>query len=164
MRLSKIFTLIIGVALVIFAIMLFRFLLPIATTVNENLKTYNTRIAYRDNYKLHTTPLATSVVEDICLNLDIKESSEHCQSNSVVYAPDLFDEIKTYFQNLPDKNKTYYVVQDKLGAYLDRCEEPYPDGSYVCHYDLRGDSIYPIAFFFDKNGVYYRIIANTGGS
>jgi hypothetical protein len=128
------------------------------------MKAYKTRIAIRDDYTLHTTPLPESVVDEICSNLSIKETSENCQPNVVVYAPELFDEIKTYFGNLPKQEKTYNVVQEKLGTYLDYCEKPYPDGSYVCHYDLQGDYVYPIFFYFDKNGMYYRIIANVGGS
>lgn len=164
MRLSRKAITILGLMLVLIAAVLIAYVLPLITKVNADLKAYETRVAYRDDYKLHTTPLPKSVVEEICTQLDIKESSEHCKSNGVIYAPDLFEEIKIYFRNLPDQDKTRDVVEDKLGAYLDYCEKPYPDGSYVCHYDLRGDSIYPIAFFFDKNGMYYRIIANTGGS
>ena len=164
MRLSKKAVSLLGITLVVFVLLLFVYVLPIVTRVNADLKAYETRVAYRDDYKLHTTPLATSTVEDVCLRFGIKESSEHCQSNAVVYAPDFFDEIKDYFRNLPDHDKTYDVVQDKLGAYLDYCEKPNPDGHYRCRYDLRGDDVYPVFFYFDKNGTYYRIIANIGGS
>lgn len=164
MKLSKKATTVLGIALVTFAVVLFVYVLPIVTKVNADLRAYETQVAYRDNYKLHTTPLDASVVEDICLKLDIKESSEHCQPNNMVFAPDFFDEIKIYFGNLPDQDKTYELVQDKLGAYLDHCEKPAPDGHYRCIYDIRGDERYPIFFYFNKDGFYYRIIANTGGS
>lgn len=164
MKLSKKAATVLGIALVIIVAGLFIYILPIITKMDADLKAYETRVAYRDDYKLHTTPLTKSVVDDICLQLDIRESSDHCQSNAVVYAPDLFDEIKTYFRNLPDQDKTYDVVRDKLGAYLDSCEEPAPDGHYRCKYDLRGDKKYPIFFYFNQGGFYYRIIANTGGS
>jgi hypothetical protein len=137
---------------------------PIALELYSDQVAYETRIAYRDDYTLHTTPLAESVVQDVCLKLGILESNEHCQPGVMVYAPDLFDEIKMYFVNLPGPNKTYEVVQDKLGAYLDYCEKPNPDGNRRCRYDLRGDDLYPVFFYFDKNDLYYRIIANTGGS
>lgn len=156
--------LVLGTILVILGVLLFVYVLPVVTKVRAGLKAYETHVAYRDNYKLHTTPLATDVVADLCLKLNITESSEHCQPNAVVYAPDLFDEIKTYFKNLPDKDKTYDTVQDYLGSYLVSCHKTTSDGHYACKYDLRGDSIYPIAFFFNENDTYFRIIANTGGS
>ena len=139
-----------GIVLVVFVpfvVFLFYYVLPAVNRVRSDLKAYDTHVAYRDNYKLHTTPLSEDVVNDICSKLEIKDSSENCKINAVVYGPDLFDEIKTYFKNLPEQDKTYDVVQEKLGVYLDYCEKPYPDGSYVCHYDLRGDNIYPILFF-----------------
>ena len=151
---------ILGITLVIFVVVLFAYVLSIVTKVRADLKAYETRVASRYDNELYTTPLPLSVVEDICLNLGIKESSENCQPNNVVYAPDLFDEIETHFKNLPDREKTYDVVQAKLGAYLDYCEKPDPDGDYRCRYDLRGDDVYPVFFYFDKNGMYYRIIAN----
>ena len=163
MRLNK-KILILGISLIIGSVLLFVYIFPFVHKVDASLLAYETRVANRDNYKLHTTPLLENVVEELCLKLDIMEFSEHCQNGVIVYAPELFGEIKTYFQNLPHPDRTYNVVQDKLGNYLDYCENPYPDGSYVCHYDLRGDNVYPILFFFDKKGTYYRIIANTGGS
>src|SRR6266498_4081310 len=99
MKLSKKAATVLGIALVIFVIVLFVYVLPIITKMNADLKAYETRVAYRDDYKLHTTPLAKSMVEDICSQLGIRESSDHCQPNAVVYAPDLFEEIKTYFRN-----------------------------------------------------------------
>ena len=131
MRLSKKAAFTLGIALVAFVVLLFAYVLPIATKVRADLRAYETRVAYRDDCKLHTTPLPESVVEDLCLKLDITGSSEHCQPNSVVYAPDLFDEIKTHFNDLPDQDKTYDIVQDKLGVYLDRCEKPYPT-EFMC--------------------------------
>jgi hypothetical protein len=132
------------------------------------MKAYETRVAYRDNYKLHTTPLDKEAVKDLCVKLDIKASSENCRINAVVYAPDLFDEVKVYFRNLPDQDKTYNNVQKLLGTYLDYCENPVPDGRYAghyrCLYDLRGDKMYPIFFLFDENDFYYEVIANIGGS
>lgn len=144
--------------------LVYLYIFPIAKTFYSDLKAYETRIAYRDNYQLHTTPLPKETVDDLCSKLFINDSSEHCKQGAVVYAPDLFDEIKMYFRSLPDKRKTHKTVEEILGTYLTFCESPYPDGSYVCHYDIRGDKIYPIAFFFDKEGFYYRIIANIGGS
>ena len=155
--------LILAITLIVL-IVAFVYIVPVVIEVNAGLRTYETQVAYRDDYKLHTTPLPKSVVDDLCLKLAIKESSEHCQSNAVVYTPDLFDEIKAYFKNPPDQDKTYQFVQEKLGVYLDYCEDPDPDGDYRCSYDLRGDDVYPVFFYFDKHGMYYELIANAGGS
>ena len=151
---------ILGITLVIFVVVLFAYVLPIVTKVRADLKAYEPHVAFRYDYVLYTTPLPISVVEELCLNLGTKEPGENCQPNNVVHAPDLFDEIEAHFKNLPDREKTYDVVQAKLGAYLDYCEKPDPDGDYRCRYDLRGDDVYPVFFYFDKNGMYYRIIAN----
>jgi hypothetical protein len=154
---------ILGITLVIFLLLL-AYVLPIITTFWTDLKAYETQVAYRDDYKLHTTPLPATTIADLCAKLGINASNEHCESKAVVYAPDLFDEIQTYFRNLPQENRTYALVEDRLGAYLDGCEKPNLDGHYRCIYDLRGDEAYPIFFYFDRDGYYYRIIANTGGS
>ena len=164
MRLSKKMIAFLGIALVIFTSLTYFYILPIVNTFNTGMKAYETRVAYRDNFRLHTTPLPEDVVDDICSKLEIKTSSENCKSGALVYAPELFDEVKLYFKNLPNQDKTYDTVQDKLGTYLVYCENPDPDGNYVCDYDLRGDDRYPIAFFFNKDGFYYQIIANIGGS
>lgn len=164
MRLNKKTIALLGITFVIFVSLIYFYLLPVANTIYTDMKAYETRVAYRDNYKLHTTSLPKSVVEDICLKLGIESSIENCKSNAVVYAPELFDEIKTYFKDMPDQDKTYGTVQDKLGTYLVSCEKPDPDGYYRCRYDLRGDKVYPIFFLFDKDNFYYEIIANIGGS
>ncbi|MEW6401949.1 MAG: hypothetical protein AB1649_09125 [Chloroflexota bacterium] len=140
------------------------YVLPVINNVSENLAAYNTRVAYRDNYKLHTTPMPQDIARDICEKLEIELTSEHCKPNAVVYAPDFFDELKEYFLNLPEEERTYAIVQSKLGEYLQYCGEPQRDGSFDCRYDFIGDGKYSFFFFFDKNNYYYRIIANTGGS
>ncbi len=166
MRLSKktIGTLVITSMIVVFVLLTCFYILPIAKMVSRDMKQYETRIAYREDYKLHTTPLPKTVVEDVCLKLSIKNSSENCRSDAVIYAPEFFDEIKSHFNDLPDQSKTYGAVQDKLGVYLIRCEKPALDGNYRCTYDLRGDEIYPFFFYYDKEGFYYQIMANIGGS
>jgi hypothetical protein len=164
MRPSKKTITILGIGLVILASLVYFYVLPIANEVYSGMKLYETHVAYRDDYKMHTTPLSQNVVDDLCLKLEVKATSENCESGVVVYAPELFDEIKTHFINLPDQDKTYNIVQNKLGSYLVECEQPDPDGDYRCRYDLQGDKIYPVFFYFDKDGFYWRIIANTGGS
>jgi hypothetical protein len=92
--------LVLRTVLAILGLLLFVYVLPVITKVRAGLKAYETHVAYRDNYKLHTTPFATGVVADLCLKLGITESSEHCQPNAVVYTPDLFDETN-FFQKSP---------------------------------------------------------------
>ena len=164
MKLSKKALLVSGIALVVLGVLIFVYLLPIVTKVRADLKAYETQVASRNDYKLFTTPLPTDVVHDICSKLNLKETNENCEPDAIVYAPDLFDEITTYFNNLPNQDKTYDAVQAYLGNYLVSCQKTTSDGHYACDYDLRGDRIYPIAFFFDENDVYFQIIANTGGS
>lgn len=155
---------VLGILLLACIAVFYIYVLPVAKTVRADIQEYETRIAIRDDYTLHTTPLDKSVIEDICQKLDIQTSSANCQPNAVVYAPDFFDEIKAYFRDLPDQDKTYTIVQDKLGNYLVFCNEPNPDGHYRCRYDLRGDNRYPVFFRFDKNNFYYEVIATIGGS
>lgn len=120
-------------------------------------------VAYRDNYKLHTTPLSQTVVDDLCSKLGLKDTSPRCEPGAVVYAPELFDEIKLYFRDLSRPEKTYETVQKVLGPYLVACEAPDFEGYFRCRYDLQGDSVYPLFFDFDQTGHYWQIIAHTGG-
>lgn len=165
MRLSKKTNVVLGIALVVFVFLICLYnIFPVANTVYTRVIVYKTSVAYRDNYKLHTTPLPKNVVDDLCLKLFIKDSSESCNPDAIVYAPDLFDEVKAYFNGLSDESKTYEAVQSILGTFLIHCGTPDLKGRYRCQYDLRGDKIYPIAFYFDKHNFYYQIMANTGGS
>jgi hypothetical protein len=164
MRPNKKTIALLGIASAICISITYLYILPIVRTVSTDLNAYATRIAYRDNYKLHTTPLSSDVVDDICSKLGIKVSSENCGPNAEVYAPDFFDEIKAHFRNVSAEDKTYANVQDILGAYLAYCEEPHPSGDYRCRYDLRGDQRYFVFIWFDKDNFYYHIMANTGGS
>ena len=151
-------------AFAILTIVLYAYVWPVVSKVNADLKAYSTRQAISNDYTLHTTPLPQSVVDDLCLKFGIEASSEHCQPGAIVYGPDFYDEIKSYFRNLPREDRTYEVVQDKLGAYLLHCEKPHQDGGYRCTYDLRGDKVYRIGIYFDENDFYWQVQASTGGS
>ncbi len=153
-----------GIPLLVCTVLFFIYILPAAKVVIADMQAYETRVGIRDDYTLHTTPLDKSVIEDICLKLGIQTSSEDCQPNAVVYAPDLFDEIKVYFRGLPDQEKTYVTVQDKLGSFQVFCEASSSEGHYRCQYDIRGDNAYSIFFRFDENNFYYEIMAPIGGS
>jgi hypothetical protein len=163
MRLNK--GIIISLGLVFLLLVILGYILwPTASELYSDLTAYETRQATNSDYELHTTPLPLNVVEDICLQLEIESQNESCKPGAVVYAPELFDELKTYFRNLPNQDKTYTVVQNKLGIYLVNCDRTNSEGNFSCRYDLRGDGAYTVAFFFDKDGFYWQIIANVGGS
>jgi hypothetical protein len=149
--------------LVSLILLIYFFLGPAAFKIYSLGKIDETEVAYRDNYKLHTTPLPTPIVEDLCRKLNLNDTSKYCVQGALVYAPDFFEEIKTYFKNLPKQDKTYETVQAKLGSYLVLCEAPDFEGYYRCSYDFRGDAVYPIFFYFDKDGFYQEVIANSGG-
>lgn len=153
-----------SVFLVVSIIMICVFLLPIARQFNTDMNAYETQRAYRNDYTLHTTPLSEEVVKDICTKLEIKDTSEHCQLGTLVYAPDFFDEIKAYFEGVPDQEKTFITVQSKLDRYLVRCRVPDIEGYYSCKYDIRGDNKYPLFFRFNNFDFYYEILIPTGGS
>jgi hypothetical protein len=105
-----------------------------------------------------------NIAREVCKILEIEKISEHCNGNKSVYAPDFFDEIKDYFNNVPQEKRTYDFVNEKIGAYLQYCGEPSPEGYYSCRYDFIGDSKYTFSFYFDKNNYYYEVIASAGGS
>jgi hypothetical protein len=92
MRLDKKLRLAFGAVLALCLVAVTLYVLPITTQFIENERAYQTRVAYRDNYKLHTTPLSPDILFDICSKLEITETSESCQANKIVYAPELFDE------------------------------------------------------------------------
>jgi hypothetical protein len=163
MRTNQWIVISLGVVLVSLIILFYFFLGPAAYKINSLGKIDKTEVAYRDNYKLHTTPLPNTVVEDLCIKLNLKDTSKYCASGAVVYAPYFFEGIKTYFKNLPKQDKTYDTVQSKLDPYLVMCEPPDFEGYFRCSYDFRGDGVYPVFFYFDKEGFYQEIIANSGG-
>lgn len=148
----------------ILASLFYFYLLPAAKTVYVDVKEYETQVAYRDDYTNFTTPLSKDVIDDVCTKLNIQRGSKNCLPGAVVYGPDFFDEIKAYFNNLPEDKKTYEHVEQILGKYQIVCIKVNSKGEYSCDYDLRGDKRYRIAFFFYENGFYYRIMANKGGS
>lgn len=144
----------------IVAFYLIRFTVYIYTSVQQ----INARAIEQSDYTKITTPLSADVAHDLCVEFEISPTDRRCESGAVVYGPDFFSDIKTYFFALPKQDATYQTVEDKLGAYRVSCEHPDNEGHYSCRYDIRGDGIYPIGIFFTKDGFYYRIIANTSSS
>jgi hypothetical protein len=137
---------------------------PVAIDIYTSLRNYNQRISEQLDYTKITTPLPRSTVDDICSKFDIGSNDARCQPDSIVYGPDFFKDIASYLYDLSKQESALNVVQDKLGTYLVRCGIPDNDGIHSCRYDLRGDGIYPIFIYFNKEGRIYRIIANTSGS
>jgi hypothetical protein len=140
------------------------FLSPITIDIYASLKAYNARVANSYDYTKFTTPMSANAVVDICAKFELSLDDERCQSGATAYAPDFFEDIKSYFDESPRGSVTLQLVQDKLGSYQIGCEAVNNNGNYRCRYDLRGDGRYPIFIYFSEKDVYYRIIANTGGS
>jgi len=153
----------IGVGILTCGVMMY-FAIPVIEDVYSSWQNYAERIASQSDYTKITTPLPRSAVDDLCSKFEIDQSDARCLPDSVVYGPDFFEDIKTYFKALPDQEATFEIVREKLGAYLVKCENPSDEGHYRCRYDIRGDGIYPIFIYFTKEGHIYRVIANTGGS
>jgi hypothetical protein len=140
------------------------FLIPAAIELYTLLQRYNARTADKNDYTKHTTPLSPTVAEDICSKFDLDPNDERCLPGAVVYGPDFFKDIKTYFGALSDQAVVLQTVEEKLGTYLIGCGNPDNEGVYRCKYDLRGDGIYRISIYFTKEGYMYRIMTNEGGS
>ena len=104
-----------------------------------------------EKWKQRTTPLHQDVINDICKRLSVPDKPI-CQNKQVVYAPDFFPIIASVFEH---KDITYQIVQSKIQKYQVELEPLIirKDGStyFVSMYDLRGDKITSIAFFFDGN-------------
>ncbi len=128
------------------------------------LKTYNERQVRKNDYTQMTTPLKANVIKDICVKFEISTMDKRCQPDAIVYSPEFFDDIKAYLRYLPNEEKTYQNVQDKLVNYLIECERPDNEGVYRCHYDLHGDRLYQISIYFSRDGSIYRVMDNRGGS
>jgi hypothetical protein len=158
--LKRIAVLLLVVALLLVGLCVVSFV-PLRKEVGAALRANETQVAQRHDYKLHTTPLPADTVLDLCSALGITASFPKCRGGIDVYAPEFFAPIKTYFTNVGSEKKTYEFVQEKLGRYQVRCEEPSSDGNYRCFYDLRGDGIYLLAFYFDKHGHYFEIFADV---
>jgi hypothetical protein len=136
----------------------------LASKIYADMSNYSERVKKSYGYTKITTPLSADTAKDICIKFQLKPDDSRCVENAVVYAPDFYKDIQRYFYDLPNELATFETVQEKLGEYLIRCSEPDNDGYYNCRYDIRGDGIYPIGIFFDKENYYYQIFANTGGS
>jgi hypothetical protein len=140
------------------------FVFPVFKDIYLSLQNYNKRLARQSDYTKITTPLPRDVVDDICSKFEINLSDTRCMPDSVVYGPDFFGDIKTYFRGLPQKDATLQTVRNKLGSYLETCNNPDNEGNYRCWYDFRGDGIYSIIIYFTKENYIYRITDNVGDS
>lgn len=94
-----------------------------------------------------TTPLDADTVQDLCVKLELVENHSLCGSDRVVYAPDFFPAIKSYFE---PGITTYDDVQAKLARYQYEREPTVTtaDGvsTFRSSYDFRGDKIFLVSF------------------
>jgi len=125
---------------------------------------YNLAFSSENEYRKITTPLPENTVADLCSKFELSREDKRCQSEVVVYEPDFFKDILRYFDNVPQNEATFELVESKLGSYRVDCEQPDIEGNYACRYDIHGDGIYPILILFSSEDLYYRVIANTSGS
>ena len=110
-----------------------------------------------------TTPLEPAVVQDLCHKLELSRDGPLCQPEAVVYAPDFFPAVRALFK--PGVT-TYDDIQGKLGNYQYKREPliTQADGTtyFTSSYDLKGDRVFPIHFFFTKEGTLEKIFATVG--
>lgn len=157
----------IKLALWIFVVLgLVAFFLLVALPFIEEIIKYDKE---NRDYTLHTTPLNSEVIQDVCEKFEISNDDPRCQPEAKVYAPEFFADIKAYIRALPKEKANVEEVQTLLGKYeVDR--DPIitmrKDGTgyYRIFYDLRGDLVYQITVKFTKNGEIEEIMANAGGS
>lgn len=153
--------LLIALTLVSIVILVIFVVIPLVQQVRQ----YKTE---REDYTRYSTPLSSDTVKDICSKLGLSEQDPRCNAESVVYAPEFFDDIKEYFKNMPEEKATQAEVDKTLGLYKMRCSQPtkLSNGKiyYRCLYDLRGDEVSIISVYFHSNGTIDYIMANTGGS
>ncbi len=115
----------------------------------------------RADWRQQTTPLDQLTIEELCKIFSINSSDKLCNNTRPIYAPDFFDEIKS-------NTTTYKDVQAKIGKYQSKLEPliTLGDGSkyFVSEYDLRGDGVTSIIFFFHEDGRIMKVIINKGSS
>src|SRR5574338_692221 len=112
--------------------------------------TWWTTSVKEENWRSKTSPLPLEIVRDICSKFDSSSTHIECISQTNIYAPDLFPIIKEAF--LSSKSSSYEDVQLMLAQYQVDFEPPVTLGNgdqyFVSWYDLRGDSVTSIVFFF----------------
>lgn len=140
------------------------FLLRFTVYIIGGLQNYYVRLEARPHYSEIASPLTREVIDDICTKFELDEADTRCSQDSIAYAPDFFEDIRSYFKELPDQEANYKTAHEKLGKYLDSCELVNREESYRCNYYLGKVHIFPIGIYFNKEGYIFRIIANTDGS
>lgn len=148
------------VIFIVLGVLLLPFCCLSAATISTSLYS-----AFREGteWRSETTPLSEEVVQDLCDKFSLQPSHDLCDQNGVVYAPAFFDAIDATF--VPGIS-TYDEVQEILSNYQTKLEPPVTlaDGTnyFVSHYDLKGDNITEVGFFFYGNGKLMKIIFRTG--
>ncbi len=116
----------------------------------------------QNDYTRSTSPLTVEVQRDVCEKFDIPETDRRCQSEYSVYAAEFRPEIASYLHSLRKEERSFELVQEKLGDYL---YLQGMNGSYAFYiYDLRGDGVYTIVVVFDPNGFIHKFMISHGGS
>ena len=119
----------------------------LATTFSVLYTTFSQHTDER--WKQKTTPLPKDRLVEICASLSILDDPL-CQNEKSVYAPDFFPIVSKIFDR---RETTYQDVQIKMGKYQAELDDliTRKDGStyFTTTYDLRGDGVTSISFFFD---------------
>lgn len=119
----------------------------------------------RDDWRQQTTPLDQLTIAELCKIFSINSTDKLCNKTKPIYAPDFFDVIK---YDLRSDTTTYKDVQAKLGKYQSKLEPliTLGDGSkyFVSEYDLRGDGVTSIIFFFHESGSIMKVIYKKGSA
>ena len=110
-----------------------------------------------------TNPLPSSTVNDLCRKFSLSKNENLCDSKKPVYADEFFPVIA---KSLPVGKATFEEVNVELGTYEAAREPPVTQSDglqyYVIHYDLRGDGITELHFFFTEEGKVYKINYRLG--
>lgn len=104
------------------------------------------------SWRKETTPLPAGTIRDICKLFEQDAKSALCEEGKTVYADEFYPMIADAF---PQGQVTYEEVHAKLGAYEyykgPLIKQTYSGDYYEVEFDLRGDRITYIRFYFDKD-------------
>jgi hypothetical protein len=146
---------------IVIAILAFLGCLIAATACASVYSAYRGATEWREK----TTPLSKEVIQDLCSEFSLPPDHDLCRQDAGVYAPDFFPVIRDTF--IPEIS-TYEDIQGKLGKYQSYLEPLTRQANgkeyFVSRYDLKGDDVTSIVFFFHGNGVLERIAFVTGSS
>jgi hypothetical protein len=116
------------------------------------------------SWRKETSPLDVETRINLCKILNLQTDDPLCLPNRDVYADQFFPLIERYF---PNKSTTYDSINEKLGKYQIRRESISRDlegnSYYRVWYDLRGDGVTAIVYYFsEKDNTAFRIGTRLG--